>query len=139
MTDMPPTVPPGGSYTPPPPPPTDAPPPPAGDDRTVMLVLSYLGLLGLIPLFAKKEDREIQWHAKNGLFLCVAYILIRLIWWGITKALFSTGIGCLAAPVVIAVGCALWVGYLVVIIMAIMKATNGQRMRFPVISDMADK
>src|SRR5476651_1217052 len=73
---------PGGSYTPPPPPPpptTDgAPPPPptgggpvspANSDRTLYLILSYLGLLALIPLLTRKDDPEIQWHAKNGITL----------------------------------------------------------------------
>ena len=47
----PPPPPPGGSYT----------PPPAGapsSDRTIFLVLSYLGILCLIPLLAKKDDLQ---------------------------------------------------------------------------------
>lgn len=104
-----------------------------------MLVLSYLGILALIPLLTKKDDRDIQWHAKNGLFLCIAYIVVRLVWWGITRAIFSTGVGCFAGPVLVAVSCGLWVGYIALCILAIMKATKGERMRFPVISDMADK
>ena len=45
---------PGGSYTPPP-------PPPAGktsgsSDRTLMVVLAYIWILGLIPLLVKKDD-----------------------------------------------------------------------------------
>ena len=35
--------------------------------------------------------------------------------------------------------CGITIGYIVIIIMAIMKAVRGERMRFPVISDMADK
>src|SRR5881409_2199473 len=68
--------PPGGSYTPPPPPTS---PPPGGapsTDRTIFLVLAYLGILSLIPLIAKKDDPEIQWHAKNG----VALFIAELIW-----------------------------------------------------------
>src|SRR5881397_3909467 len=77
-TYTPPPPPGGGSYTPPPPPP----PPPAGGgsaaggDRTLMLVLSYLGLLALIPLLTKKDDPEVQWHAKNGLALGLAWIAL---------------------------------------------------------------
>ena len=42
-----------------------------------MLVLSYLWLASLIPLFTKKDDSEIQWHAKNGLALAIADIVDR--------------------------------------------------------------
>jgi hypothetical protein len=59
----PPTVPPatppppgGGSYTPPPPPPPGGVSP--SSDRTLMIVLSYLGLLALIPYLTKKTPRS---------------------------------------------------------------------------------
>jgi uncharacterized membrane protein len=99
-----------------------------------MLVLSYLGLLALIPLLVKKDDREVQWHAKNGLGLCVAWILLWIILWGaeiVLPSVIRCGLG--------VVHCILGIGYLVVIILAIMKATKGERMRFPLISDFADK
>ena len=44
-----------------------------------MLVLSYLGILALIPLLMKKDDTEVQWHAKNGLGLTVAWILLWIV------------------------------------------------------------
>ena len=62
MSEIPP--PPGGGYTPPPAPAGGA---PASSDRTMMVALSYLWILALIPLLMKKEDKEVQWHAKNGL------------------------------------------------------------------------
>lgn len=99
-----------------------------------MLVLSYMGLLALIPLIIKKEDREVQWHAKNGLALFVAYIVIIIVWTVVNNFL-PASIGCALSFV----GCALWVGYIALIIMGIMKAVNGQRFRIPVISDFADK
>ncbi len=64
--------------TPPPaaPPP---PPPPAGTQRnTGMLVLSYLGLLALIPLIIEKKDREVQWHAKHGLVILAAFVILQV-------------------------------------------------------------
>lgn len=101
-----------------------------------MLILSYLGILALIPLLIKKDDREVQWHAKNGLFLFIAYIVVYIVIWGVQWALQDImGLGC----VVGLLGCVVWIAYLVVIILAIVKAVKGERMRFPVISDMADK
>jgi uncharacterized membrane protein len=126
----PPPPPPGGSYTPPPPPPPGAAP---SSDRTIMLVLSYLGILALIPLLVKKDDKEVQWHAKNGLGLTVAWILLWIVI-AIVERILPAIVGCGIAVV----HCVLALGFLAVCIMAIMKAVKGERMRFPVISDFAD-
>ncbi len=128
----PPPPPPGGSYTPPPPPPPGG--APVSSDRTIFLVLSYLGILCLIPLLAKKDDPEIQWHAKNGLALFIA----ELVWVALRIALIFVrvpGLGCGMATV----GCIVWIGFLVLSIMGIIKAVNGQRFRIPILTDMAEK
>lgn len=140
MTDMPPppvppvyTPPPpsgGGSYTPPPPPGAG----PGASDRTIMIVLSYLGILALIPLLVKKEDREVQWHARNGLMMFAAYIVI-LILWSVFQHFMPSAITCGLSFV----GCVLWLGYLALCIMGIMKGLRGERLRLPMISDFADK
>ena len=108
----------------------------ASSDRTLMVVLSYLWILALIPLLTKKEDREVQWHAKNGLAILVAEVVI---WLLLTVLNFvmpqGMGLGCGLATV----QCVVWVAFLVVRIMCIVKGVGGQRFRVPVISDMADK
>lgn len=136
----PPTVPPatppppgGGSYTPPPPPPPGG-PAPQSSDRGVMIFLSYFGLFALIPLLTKKDDPDIQWHAKNGLALAVAWIVV----------LILLGIGSMVLPSVvrlamIGVRCVIWLGFLIVDVMAMVKAFGGERMRIPVITDFAEK
>lgn len=129
MSDMPPpTVPP--AYTPPPPPPTGGP----SSDRSLMLVLSYLSILALIPLLTKKEDREIQWHAKNGLVLTAAFIVLSIGWAVISYFLPDT-LGCALSFV----SCALWIGWLALAVMGIMKAFKGERLRIPMVSEFADK
>lgn len=148
MTSVPPppTVPPatppppgGGSYTPPPPPPPGGGPgytPPAGGaggDRTMMLILSYAWLLCLVPLLTKKEDSEVQWHAKNGLVLSVAITAIQLFFW--IFSYFFPFTGCLLSVI----PCGLGVGYVVVAIIGMVKAINGQRLRVPGLTDQAEK
>lgn len=144
MSEFPPTVPPatppppgGGSYTPPPPPPLgggSGPGPAPGGDRTMMIVLSYLWILALIPLLTKKEDSEVQWHAKNGLAFTVAeivfWILFQVVIW-----VAPDSIGCVASMG----GCVLWCVFVALHIIAIVKGVNGQRFRLPMISDFADK
>ena len=137
---VPPTVPPatppppgGGSYTPPPPPPPSAGGSAPSSDRTLMLILSYLWFLCLVPLLTKKDDPEVQWHAKNGLGLALAITAIDCVFWIFGH--FFPLLGCMVSIV----PCVAGIGYLVVSILAIMKAVNGQRMRIPMITDMAEK
>ena len=143
MTQMPPpTVPPttppppgGGSYTPPPPPPprgTSG----GGSDRTLMVVLAYLWILALIPLLVKKDDREVQWHAKNGLAILVAEIVIWILF-TILGFVIPEGIGLGCGLTTLS--CIVWIAFLVIRIIAIVKGVNGQRFRVPMVSDFADK
>jgi uncharacterized membrane protein len=104
----------------------------AGSDRTMMLVLSYLGILALIPLLMKKDDREIQWHAKNGLVFFAAEIIIMVVLALSTQVPF---LGC----VTWAIWCVMPLVFLVVAILAIMKALKGERFVIPGVSDFADK
>lgn len=132
MTSIPPSTPPppsGGQYLPPQPPGASP-----SSDRTIMIVLSYLGILALIPLIMKKDDKEIQWHAKNGLVLLVAYIIVTVLWTLVSHFLPST-LGCALGFV----SCGIGIGYLVVIIMGILKGIKGERFRVPTLSDFADK
>ena len=136
----PPTVPPatppppgGGSYTPPPPPPPGG-PAPQSSDRGVMIFLSYFGLFALIPLLTKKDDPDIQWHAKNGLALAVVWIVVLIV----------LGIVGFALPNVVSFAmlglrCIIWLGFLIVDVMAMVKAFGGERMRIPVVTDFAEK
>jgi uncharacterized membrane protein len=145
MTDMPPpTVPPatppppgGGSYTPPPPlPPGGA--GPASSDRTLWVILSYLWILSLIPYFAKKDDPdpEVRWHAKNGLALFLAEIAIWVICFVLIIVMRRVpGLGCGVSVV----QCVVWLGFLAISIICIVKGIGGQRYRIPVITDFAEK
>ncbi|MEI7741841.1 MAG: DUF4870 domain-containing protein [bacterium] len=48
-------------------------------DNKVMAALSYIGLLFLVPLLAKKDSKYAQEHAKQGLVICVAYVALAVI------------------------------------------------------------
>jgi len=94
-----------------------------------MLVLSYLGILALIPLITEKNDREVQWHARHGLVLLVAYLILTV---GLFIASLVIGlVGMLQLP--------LWLGYIVVIILCITNAVSGKRFLIPGLSDFAQK
>lgn len=102
-----------------------------------MIVLSYLWILALIPLLTKKEDPEIQWHAKNGLALLGAEIVCWIVFM-ILGIILSKIFAALSCGVTL-IQCAVWIGFLVVRVMCIVKGTAGQRFRVPVVTDMAEK
>ncbi len=93
-----------------------------------MLILAYLPLLGFLPLLARKSTREVRWHAKNGLLLFGAVVAIgvaaTLV--GILVPVFS----CLYVIVMFFLG----VSYVIVVILAIVKALQGERVIVPGIS-----
>jgi uncharacterized membrane protein len=111
------------------PPPPGLPPAPPAQRNIAMLVLSYLGLLALIPLVVVKDDREVQWHAKHGLVLTVAFIALSL---AASVMTFLSGLFFFLNPLV-------YLGWLVVSVLAILKAINGQRLLIPGISEYADR
>lgn len=138
-------APPGGNAPPPPPPaappPAEPPEPPASstvsDNRSIFIVLSYLGLLALIPLLVEKDDSEVQWHAKHGLVLTgVEFVAFIALWIVIMiVGAISGGLGCLLGliwPVA-------FIAVVVIHIMCIIKGLNGKRFLIPGISEFADR
>lgn len=120
-----------------PPPRKAAPPEVVSENRTVMIVLAYLGLLALIPLLVEKDDSEVQWHAKHGLVLVAAEFIVMIALWVLIMVItaISGGLGCILGL--------LWplfvLAILVVHVLCIVKGLNGQRFLIPGISDFADR
>ncbi len=103
---------------------------PVREEDKIHLVLAYLGLLALIPLITVKDSPFISWHAKNGLILGLGGGIVLSIVSAILTPVFCIG------PLI---GLAGGIALIVVDVMAMLKALNGQRWRIPVISDLADK
>jgi uncharacterized membrane protein len=107
------------------------------ENRKIMIVLAYLGLLALIPLLVEKDDREVQWHAKHGLVLTVVEVVVFI---GLQVLIMilgavSGGLGCifgLLVPIFL-------LAVLIVHILCIVKGLNGQRFVIPGISEFADR
>ncbi len=107
--------------------------PPRDAARNGMLMLSYLAFLGIIPLLLRKSEPEVRWHARNGLILFGAVILVSVL---------ATLVG-VAVP---AFSCLYAIGmffvlvlYTVIVILAIVKALEGKRLIVPGISRYADR
>lgn len=120
--------------TPSQPPTPPSPPAPGSPDsnRGIMIVLSYLWVLALIPLLLEKDDAEVQWHAKHGLVLFGAELIL----WVILAVLGMVPIlGCILVPVWLALS----VAVIVVHIICIVKGINGEKFLIPGISQYADR
>ena len=113
-------------------PPTDV----VRDQDKIMLVLSYFGILALIPYLTVKDSDYVKWHAKQGLTL-VGVVVVGEIALGIVIGILSAIVHALSF-----LGCffpLIGLGILVVSIMGMVKAFGGQRWRIPVIADLADR
>jgi uncharacterized membrane protein len=97
-----------------------------------MIVLAYLWILALVPLLVEKEDREVQWHAKHGIVLLAAEIVV-----GILFAIIMN------IPAVGCVSCAIYpifsLAVVVVHVMCIVKGIKGERFIIPGLSQFADR
>jgi uncharacterized membrane protein len=128
---------------PPPPPTYNPPPPPSGaaptvsPNRKLMIVLSYIWFLFIIPLVSEKDDPEVQWHAKHGMVLFLAEILVYVALWVVGMVLNNIlgGLGCAFAFARWAVRA----GFLVLRILCIVKGVNGERFIIPGLSDYVSR
>ncbi|HVB39212.1 MAG TPA: hypothetical protein VND92_11765 [Vicinamibacterales bacterium] len=107
------------------------------ENRGLMIVLAYLWLLALVPLILEKNDREVQWHAKHGLVLMVAEILLGIAPTVVMSvAAFATfGLGCFVSLLT----ASLWLAILVVHVAAIIRGLRGERLIIPGVSEYADR
>jgi len=107
-----------------------------GDEDKLLLIFAYMGPLSLVSLIASKKD-FVKWHAKQGLLLSLTafatFIILRLphaicyMIWGFLGDLFFT------AELLILVG------FLLVAILCMVRALEGERFRVPFFSEFADR
>lgn len=102
-----------------------------------MIVLAYLWPLALVPLLLEKDDAEVQWHAKHGIVLMIAELILLFAYVAATMfiSLATLGLGC-ALSIFIVFG---WIAILAVHVVAILKGINGERFLIPAISDYANR
>ena len=91
----------------------------------ILAAISYLGLLCLIPLFLKKSSPYVQFHAKQGLVLLIAEVIISFV---NIIPFFGTIVWGLAGLVLF-----------VVSILAFIKTWKGVSWEIPIVSEYAKK
>jgi len=106
-----------------------------GMEPKIAVLISHIGFLvgagwlsGLIIYLLEKENRFVKFHAMQSLVIGVAEIILYII----ASILMLAVIGVFCFPVI-------WVAALVIRIIIVMKANNGEYYKFPWLGDMADK
>jgi uncharacterized membrane protein len=113
-----------GASTPPPAAPTPPPSPSGQSSNTGMAILSYLGILIIIPFLTEAhKDPFVKFHIKQGLVLLIAEIA--------SSVLAAIPIlGWIASPI-------LWLICVVLLIMGIINAASGKQKELPIIGKFA--
>ncbi len=95
------------------------------EENKLIAALSYFGLLVLIPLLAKKESPYCQFHAKQGLVLLIAWVLL-----GVISVIPVLGwiVGVLGSLFL-----------LVLFILGLVNSLGGQAKQLPLIGQFGDK
>ena len=123
--------------TPPPPSPAPAPAATAGgfeakdiEQNKVMAILSYLGILVLIPILGAKDSPYARFHANQGLLFCIAAIL-----YSIAYSILSSIILAISWRLYWLVSILGFAGlvFAVLCVLGIINAANGQAKELPVI------
>jgi uncharacterized membrane protein len=109
----------------------------ASANRAVMVILAYLWPLALIPFLFSRDDRDVRWHAKNGLVLMAGEFVILL---AASIAVLLASMAALGLGFGLGlITLLLWVAVLMVHLLAMVKALNGSRLVVPVLSKFADR
>ncbi len=93
--------------------------------ENLIAILSYIGILFLIPLLVSKDNTFAKFHAKQGLVLFIAEIATSLIAW---IPIIGWFIGVIA-----------WIIWLILSIIGIINVVNGKQVPLPVIGKFAKK
>ena len=94
---------------------------PQGGDRKLFALLSYLGILVVIPLLLKRDDDFVMFHAKQGLVLMIGTFLAVLL-------MPFFGLGSL-----------LMLFIFILSIMGIIASLQEKKTRLPLVGDIAEK
>jgi uncharacterized membrane protein len=106
-------------------------------NRSIMLVLAYLPPFAVIPLLAEKHDPDIYWHAKHGIVLMTAemLLLLSLIVVSLVLGILTGGIGCILLALVPIP----FLAFVTLHVIAVVKALSGKRLIVPILTEYADR
>lgn len=98
---------------------------PKKGQKNILAIISYIGILCLVPILMKEKDEFVKFHAKQGLVLFIAEVATLLISWIPILGWF--------------IGFIFWIIWLVLSLMGIINAVGGKQVPLPVIGKFAKK
>ena len=101
--------------------------------RPWLLPLCYAAFLGFIPLLVEKRDPEIRWHARNGLALFLALAAA-----GVAATLVGIAVPSLSCVYAVTMSIVTLL-YVMIAVLATVKALDGQRLVIPGVSRYASR
>ncbi len=108
------------------------------DQDRLLLVFAYLGPLALVSLVATRRE-FVKWHAKQGLLLSIAvvglYVILRAIHWPLAHARYLAFFAEIFGAGMVLAG----LGVLVLLVLCVVRALEGERFKVPLIGDLADR
>ncbi len=99
------------------------------EDNKGIAAIGYLGILFLVPLLAKKDSPFAQYHAKQGLVLFIAEIILYAV--GFVLTFITFGFGFFIMWII-------WLLVIILVILGIVNAVSGKTTPLPVIGKMAE-
>jgi uncharacterized membrane protein len=99
-------------------------------DNKLMAILSYLGILVLIPLFAAKESPFARFHTNQGLILMIVEIAYSIIVWVLSIILVIVAPG---LAFIVTIFNLVSIALLVLAIIGIINAAKGETKELPLI------
>ncbi len=106
---------------------------PSSPRRPWLLALCYAGCLGIVPLLVEKRDPEVRWHARNGLALFAALAAT-----GVAATLVGIAVPSLSCVYAVTMSIVSLL-YVMIAVLATVKALGGQRLVIPGISAYASR
>lgn len=115
------------------------------EEGKVFALLAYLGILCLVPLLAKKDNKFAYFHAKQGLVLFIAEVVLFIIIiivsviFGIIGGVIGHGFGILTGLLSSLLWLVIVLGSLALSIIGIVQSLNGKYWEMPVLGKYAQK
>jgi uncharacterized membrane protein/ribosomal protein L40E len=109
------------------------------------IIFGLLGLLFLVPMFAQKENPFTRYHARQGMFLFLASVLVTVFFWVVCGVILEpiidlspvAGIATAIGGMVVFTGIGITI--YVFAIIGTVKAASGKFYRMPLIGTMAER
>lgn len=115
--------------------------PPGGESSTglepgLASLLAYLfGIVGgLVFYLIEQKNKYVRFHAMQSILLFAVFIVVWVAWF-ILEIILPSSLTCLLSPVVSLVGLA----YLILTIVLMIKAYQGEKFKLPIIGDIAER